>query len=252
MSEGKGVRGTESRKVNSVPTGQKSLRVLIACEFSGVVRDAFAALGHDAWSCDILPAEGNHFQCDVRELICDGKLPDSRGSGWDLMIAHPPCTYLSVSGLHWNSRRRMVDGRPRSELTEEALAFVRILLGSPIPSIALENPVGCISSRIRKPDQIIQPHQFGADASKATCLWLKNLPPLAPTEHVAPRIVNGRPRWANQTDSGQNKLPPSDLRWALRSVTYPGIAKAMAEQWGAFCVSQVEKQSAPLLSEEAA
>ena len=143
------------------------------------------------------------------------------------MVAHPPCTYLSSSGLHWNKR---VAGRPA--LTEEALAFVRELLDAPIAMIALENPIGCISSRIRRPDQIIQPHQFGADASKATCLWLKNLPLLRPTQLVEPRIVNGRPRWGNQTDSGQNRLGPSVDRWAKRSETYPGIAEAMADQWG--------------------
>lgn len=205
--------------------GAKPLRVLVACEFSGTVRDAFASFGHDAWSCDLLPTEkpGNHIVGDVRAYIWQG---------WDLLIAHPPCTYLSVSGLHWNKRGRLVNGRPRAELTEEALEFVRWLLAAPVKRIALENPVGCISSRIRKPDQIIQPHQFGADASKATCLWLKGLPKLTPTQHVAPRVVNGRPRWSNQTDSGQNKLPPSDDRWALRSITYPGIASAMALQWG--------------------
>lgn len=206
------------------------MRVLVACEFSGVVRDAFAARGHDAWSCDLLntahPAK--HLQVDVRNVLDDPR----RFGGWDLMIAHPPCTYLSVSGLHWNKRGRTVGGRPRSVLTEEALRFVEYLLAAPIARIALENPIGCISSKIRKPDQIIQPHHFGADASKATCLWLKNLPKLTPTRFVQPRIVNGLPRWSNQTDSGQNKLPPSEIRSALRSITYPGIADAMADQWG--------------------
>lgn len=193
--------------------------MLVACEFSGTVREAFARRGWDAWSCDLLPTEqpGQHIQGDVLEVLNDG---------WDLMIAHPPCTYLSSSGLHWNKR---VPGR--AEKTEQALDFVRELLNAPIPKIALENPIGCISTRIRKPTQTIQPHQFGHDASKATCLWLKNLPPLVPTQHVQPRIVNGRPRWANQTDSGQNKLGPSADRWAVRSLTYPGIAEAMAAQW---------------------
>lgn len=145
------------------------------------------------------------------------------------MVAHPPCTYLCISGLHWNKR---VPGRQAQ--TEEALLFVRQLLEAPVKHIALENPIGCISSRIRKPDQIIQPHQFGDDASKATCLWLKNLPKLTHTKHVAPRMVGTRKRWANQTDSGQNRLPPSEDRWALRSLTYEGIAEAIAEQWGAF------------------
>jgi hypothetical protein len=147
------------------------------------------------------------------------------------MIAHPPCTYLSVSGLHWNKR-----DPERAQKTEEALDFVRLLLDAPIPKIALENPVSCISSRIRKPDQIIQPYEFGDDASKKTCLWLQNLPKLVPTERVQGRMVehNGKlvERWANQTDSGQNKLGPSEDRAKIRSTTYAGIARAMAEQWG--------------------
>lgn len=196
------------------------MRVLVGCERSGIVRDAFTLMGHDAWSCDLAPTEkpGNHYQCDVIEVI---------GLGWDLAIFHPDCTYLTVSGLHWNGR---VAGRQQK--TEESLQFVETLLSSPIHRIALENPIGAISTRIRKADQIIQPHQFGADASKATCLWLKNLPKLQPTENFPPRIVNGKKRWSNQTDSGQNKLGPSPTRKADRSRTYPGIAKAMAEQWG--------------------
>lgn len=198
------------------------MKVLVACEFSGAVREAFRALGHQAWSCDLLPAaDGSrwHLKGDVREFLgCDA---------WDLMVAFPPCTFVCSSGLHHNKR---VPGR--AEKTEAALEFVRVLLSAPIPRIALENPVGCIGTRIRKADQIIQPHQFGADASKQTCLWLKSLPPLKPTQHVAPRIVNGKPRWANQTDSGQNRLGPSADRWALRSITYPGVAAAMAAQWG--------------------
>ena len=143
------------------------------------------------------------------------------------MIAHPPCTYLTVSGLHWNKRQP-----ERAAMTEEALEFIQLLLSVDIPRIALENPVGCISSRIRKPDQIIQPYNFGHDASKRTCLWLKGLPILRDTGPlIAPRIVDGKPRWANQTDSGQNKLAPSDDRWKLRSTTYTGIAAAMAAQW---------------------
>jgi hypothetical protein len=197
------------------------MRVLIACESSATVRDAFAALGHYAWSCDLLPASGNHIQGDAIEEAYN------TASRWDLMIAHPPCTYLCSSGLHWNTRRP-----ERAEQTEAALTFVRALMDAPIPKIAIENPIGCIGTRIRSADQIIQPHQFGDDASKATCLWLKGLPPLRPTAHVAPRIVNGRPRWGNQTDSGQNKLGPSPDRWQKRSVTYRGIALAMADQWG--------------------
>lgn len=196
------------------------MRVLVACEYSGRVRDAFAAMGHDAMSCDLLPtnAPGEHYQGDIFNIIDDG---------WDLMIAHPPCTYLCSSGLHWNKR---IDGR--QALTDEALAFVKRLLDAPIERIALENPIGCISSQIRKPDQTIQPYQFGHDASKSTCLWLKNLPVLKPTKLIAPRIVDGKKRWANQTDSGQNKLPPSADRWKIRSETYQGIADAMAAQWG--------------------
>lgn len=201
------------------------MRVLIACEFSGIVRDAFKARGHQAVSCDLLPSErpGPHYQGDVRDLL---------DKPWDLIIGHPPCTYLCSSGLHWNKRGAVVDGRPRAELTEEALEFVNLLMAAPADKIAVENPIGCISSRIRKPDQIIQPYQFGADASKSTCLWLKGLPLLKPTKYIQPRIVGGnRPRWANQTDSGQNRLGPSADRWAARSITYPGIAEAMAEQW---------------------
>ena len=196
------------------------MRVLVACEYSGTVRDAFIAAGHYAMSCDLLPTDspGFHYQGDVRDVI-DG--------GWDMMIAHPPCTYLCSSGLHWNSRTP-----GRSQKTEEALAFVQFLMDSPIPMIAIENPIGCISTRIRKPDQTIQPWQFGHDASKATCLWLKNLPPLMPTKIHPPRVVNGKKRWGNQTDSGQNKLAPSDDRWKIRSETYSGIAEAMANQWG--------------------
>jgi hypothetical protein len=142
------------------------------------------------------------------------------------MIAHPPCTYLSVSGMHWTRR-----GLRDPKLTEDALGFVRALMDAPIEGIAIENPVSVISSRIRKPDQIVQPWQFGHDASKKTCLWLKNLPPLHATKIVEPRIVNGRKRWGNQTDSGQNRLPPSADRWKIRSATYQGIADAMAAQW---------------------
>jgi hypothetical protein len=200
------------------------MKVLIACEFSGAVRDAFKAAGHNAWSCDLQATEapGQHIQGDVLEAI--------RGQHWDLMVAHPPCTYLSSSGLHWNHRRP-----GRAELTEAALDFVRALLDAPIEKIALENPVGCISSRICKPDQIIQPWQFGHADSKATCLWLKNLPPLVPTEIIL------RARYDNQTPSGQNKLPPSPDRWKERSRTYEGIALAMAQQWGAAVIAPPAK-----------
>lgn len=195
------------------------MRVLVACEFSGVVRDAFIALGHEAMSCDLLPTEsqGPHYQGDVRDIL---------GDGYDLMIAHPDCTYLCSSGLHWNKR---VPGR--EEKTLQALEFVRELMAAPIPRIAIENPVGRIGTAIRKADQFIQPYEFGHDASKRTGLWLKNLPKLKATGYVQPRVVNGRERWGNQTDSGQNRHGPSDDRWKLRAITYGGIAKAMATQW---------------------
>ena len=196
------------------------MHILIACEYSGTVRDAFIRAGHDAMSCDLLPTDvpGPHYEGDVFDII---------NNGWDMMIAHPPCTYLSVSGMHWTAR-----GLRDPQLTEDALDFVTRLMAASIPRIAVENPISVISSRIRKPDQIINPWQFGHDASKRTCLWLKGLPPLRPTAYVPPRVVKGKMRWANQTDSGQNRLPPSEDRWAQRSVTYQGIADAMAQQWG--------------------
>lgn len=196
-----------------------SIRVLVACEHSGVVRDAFANEGCDAWSVDFLPSEtiGDHLQCDVRDVL---------DQHWDLMICHPPCQYLCSSGMHWTTR-----GYRDPQHTEDALDLVRLLLNADIHFIALENPVGVIGTRVRKADQSIQPYQFGADASKRTCLWLKNLPKLQSTEYVKPRIVNGKPRWSNQLDSGQNILGQSKSRWAKRSRTYPGIAKAMVNQW---------------------
>ena len=170
------------------------MKVLVACEYSGRVRDAFIAQGHEAMSCDLLPTDslGPHYQGDVFDII---------NQGWDLMIAHPPCTYLSVSGMHWTTR-----GLRDPQLTEDALDFVRRLMDMPIEKIALENPISVISSRIRKPDQIISPHQFGHDASKKTCLWLKNLPLLKHTQMVEPRVVitpSGKPanRWGNQCDN---------------------------------------------------
>ncbi len=243
------------------------MNVLINYERSGIVRRAFREKGHNAYSCDLEPADDGEKEFH----IVDDALSVIDRDGWDLMIAHPPCTYLSVSGLHWNKRGRMVNGRPRADLTDEALLVVQRLLDSGISKIALENPIGCISTRIRKPSQVIQPWQFGEDASKATCLWLKNLSPLKHT------TVIRRPRWikcpccddywcqihqlhvydcecvpvddlaaagvdpfdfyyskyyANQTPSGQNKLGPSPTRAAERAKTYPGIALAMAEQWG--------------------
>ena len=188
------------------------MRVLVACEFSGVVREAFRARGHDAWSCDFLASEipGQHLQCDVRDILDDG---------WDLMIAHPPCTDLSVSGARYFAVKEKEQA--------EALDLVRTLLYAPIPRIALENPISVISSRIKRPHQIIQPWMFGHPESKSTCLWLKNLPWLKPTN-----VLEYREVWANQTPSGQNRLAPSPDRWKLRSATYQGIADAMAAQWG--------------------
>lgn len=191
------------------------MRVLIACEYSGTVRDAFVDKGHDAWSCDLLPSDkaGNHYQGDVRDILDDE---------WDLMIAHPPCTHLAVSGARWFKDKQAEQA--------EALDFVRLLLDAPIPRIALENPVSIISSKIRKPNQIIQPYEYGHEATKTTCLWLKNLPPLMPTNivgkgkrHVT-KSGKSLPEWYN--------LPPSADRWKIRSTTFSGIAEAMANQWG--------------------
>jgi hypothetical protein len=196
------------------------MKILIVCESSGTVREAFRALGHDAWSVDLLPADDGspfHIQADARDV----------GGEWDMMGFHPPCTYLSVSGMHW-TRRGLRDPR----LTEDALAFVRWCMSHRCPWY-LENPVSIISTQIRKPDQTIQPYEFGEDASKRTCLWLHDLPRLVPTLRIPGRMVSaGVERWANQTDGGQNKLGPSDDRWKARSKTYPGIARAFAQQWG--------------------
>ena len=199
------------------------MRVLVACEFSGVVRDAFIAAGHDAISCDLLPTDvpGPHIQGDILEVLNGYGVI---GQAFDLMIAHPPCTYVCRSGLHWNSR---VPGR--AQKTVDALKFIDILLNAPIHRIALENPVGLISTKIRKPDQIIQPWQYGHQESKSTCLWLKNLPKLVPT-NVLTAPASGR--WNNQTASGNNKIGQGPNRWKLRSITYKGVAEAMATQWG--------------------
>lgn len=185
------------------------MKVLVACEYSAVVRDAFIAAGHEAWSCDLLPTDnpggGPHYEGDVFDL-------DFRY--FDLMIAHPPCTHLAVSGARWFPEKR-ADGRQQA-----ALEFVRRLLDAPVPRIALENPVSIISSQIRKPTQTIQPWQFGHGEVKRTCLWLKNLPPLVPTE-----IVEGR-------EARVHMMPPGPNRWKERSRFFEGIAEAMADQWG--------------------
>lgn len=203
------------------------MRVLVACEFSGVVREAFRKRGHDAFSCDFLPSPDDspyHYQLDVRRVL---------DSGWDLMIAHPPCTALTVSGNHVYAK-----GKPKADEREKAMELVIDLLYAPIDKVCIENPVGVISSLLRKPDQTVQPYEFGDDASKRTCLWLRGLSPLPiiPSRRVPGRLVawNGKmvERWSNQTDSGQNKLGPSPDRAMLRSITYQGIADAMAETWG--------------------
>jgi hypothetical protein len=212
------------------------VRVLIGCESSGIVREAFRRRGHDAWSCDTQAADDQspyHYQCDVRDVL---------GLPWDIGIFHPPCTYVSGSGWHWVTRGRIeADGRPRIDHVNDAVAFARMFIDGPetkhIPGRVVENPIGRLSTLIRAPDQIIQPYDFGEDASKATCLWLYGLPRLRPTRRVAGRWClqkNGKmvERWSNQTDSGQNKLTPSDDRWKLRSATYPGIADAFADQYG--------------------
>lgn len=197
------------------------VNVLIGCESSGEVRDAFIRRGHRAMSCDLLPTKkpGPHYQGNIVDVI---------DYPWDLAIFHPPCTDLSVSGAR-HFEAKWLDGRQAAS----AAFFMKLQRASShIPKTVTENPV-CIMSRLwRKPDQIIQPWQFGHDASKATCLWLKGLQPLIPTQLVDGRLINGMRRWANQTDSGQNKLSPSDDRWEIRSKTYEGIAEAMAAQWG--------------------
>ena len=213
------------------------MRVLVACEYSGRVRDAFISKGHDAISCDLLPTErpGPHYQGDVRDIL---------SQGFDLLIAHPDCTYLTNSAAwaykdgpyHQKVKPGTAVGAERRALREGALVFVRLLMDAPIKRIAIENPVGVISTAIRPATQYIQPYEYGHDASKKTGLWLKNLPPLTPTCHIAPREVihNGIAvrRWGNQTDSGQNNLPPTDDRWQIRARTYQGWADAMADQWG--------------------
>lgn len=191
------------------------MKVLIACEFSGTIRDAFLSKGHDAWSCDLLPTEsiGPHIQGDVLDII---------DQEWDLMIASPPCTHLATSGARWFKDKQIEQ--------KEALDFVRTLLDAPINKIALENPVSIISSHVRKPDQIIQPWMFGHECTKTTCLWLKNLPLLKPTKIVSKGdkhvTKSGKilPKWYN--------LPQNKNRWKIRSKTFKGVAEAMADQWG--------------------
>lgn len=191
-------------------------RILVACEYSGRVRDAFKAKGWDAWSCDLLPTEveGQHIQGDVLSIL---------GDGWDMVVAHPPCTHLAVSGA------RHFAAKQASGAQDAALDFVRAILDAPCPKIALENPVSIISSRIRKPDQVIQPWQFGHGETKATCLWLKGLPLLMPT-HVDGDLF--APPTPQEREQRVWKMPPGPNRWKERSRTFEGIAKAMADQWG--------------------
>ena len=213
------------------------MKVLIACEYSGAVRDAFIKKGHDAMSCDLLPTdvEGPHYQGSVTDILHDG---------WDLMIAHPPCTYLAVSGNRWLYNKDGSRNEERWTNRREALDFVRLLMNAPIERIAVENPVSVISSEIRKPDQIIQPWQFGYEAQKTTCLWLKNLPKLKPTkivgkgEFVTFKSGKKHPAWYAEAFA---KAKTKAERQKLRSKTFQGIADAMAEQWGVGC-KQENKQ----------
>jgi site-specific DNA-cytosine methylase len=208
------------------------LRVLVACEFSGVVREAFRAKGHSVWSCDLLPAEDDspwHYQGDVAEILHGAPVPGIMGwqrLPWDLLIAHPPCTDLAVSGAR-HFAAKIADGRQ-----QKALDFVQMLLDAPIPHIALENPVSVISTKIRKPDQVCQPWMFGHGETKATCLWLKNLPKLVPTN-----IVEGR-------EARVHRMSPGPDRWKERSRTLTGVATAMADQWGAHVEAALEARNA--------
>ena len=213
------------------------MKVLVACEYSGVVRDAFINKGHEAVSCDLLPCEsdlGKHYQGDVTDILYDG---------WDMMIAHPPCTYLSVSGARWyyhpeDKELPYEERRPhplhpnRRQLQQEALDFVQLLLDAPIEKIAVENPVSVISTRIKKPTQIIQPYEYGHPTSKSTCLWLKNLEPLQPTDIVEPIWINVSDGKRMSKFHYDTYTLPKEERGKIRSATFPGIAKAMADQWG--------------------
>lgn len=211
------------------------MRVFIGMECSGRVREAFRSRGHDAWSCDFEPPE------DGSPYHIQGNVFDHLNESWDVGIFHPTCTYLTCSAewayghgpYHQKVRSETLVGQARREARLEAIEDVKRLWAAPIPSKCIENLVGVLSRVWRKPSQIIQPYQFGDDASKATCLWLDGLPLLIPTHQIAPRIVSGRQRWGNQTDSGQNRLSPGPDRWKERSRTFPGIAAAMAEQWSA-------------------
>jgi hypothetical protein len=256
-------------------TSQVVLRVLVACEKSGRVRDAFRARGHDAWSCDLQPSDtpGPHFQCDARDVL---------DRNWDLLIAHPPCTYLAASGYHWTVR----GFRPESK-TLEAMEFVRALWNAPVKHVAIENPVGVLSTRWKAPSQIVHPWMFGSDASKATCFWLRNLPELKPNAIVPPvgwflvNSFNTKPppgcrlflgkrfgvlfgcfvergetpfpmRWSNQRPDGRDVSPWDEKGAEERAITWPGVARAMAEQWGGFLERLYAKRTPPALEPAAA
>ena len=197
------------------------MRVLVGCEFSGTVRDCFIAMGHDAISCDLLPTEavGPHIEGDVLDVLYS--------EDWDLAILHPPCTYIASSGLHWNNR---IPGR--AEKTEQARAFIAERWRAPTKKMCIENPVGCINTRLdfMPRPQYVQPYNYGEDASKKTGLWMRGLAPLEPTEYIEPRMVDGKPRWANQGNTGYDKFGGGQGK--ERSVTFFGIAAAMASQWG--------------------
>ncbi len=245
------------------------MKILVACEYSGRVRDAFIAAGHEAMSCDLLPTDqpGPHHHGDVFEVLrgayhceCGHIFPEKLGKygcpnccgengaafyEWDMLIAHPPCTYLTCSAewaygdgpYHQKVKPGTLVGAERRDAREQAIDFVMSLYNSGISRVAIENPVGVLSSRWRKPDQFIQPYEYGDDGSKKTCLWLRGLPKLQPTEFYPPRLApSGKGyalRWGNQTDSGQNKESPGEDRWKARSTTWQGWADAMAAQWGA-------------------
>ncbi len=204
------------------------MKILIACEFSGVVRDAFRLKGHDAWSCDILPCDADkkyHYQCDIFDVI---------DKGWDMMIAHPPCTFLSVSGNRWFNPKYAEKYPTRHQDREDAKEFFMALANASIEKICIENAQGIMSTCWRKPDQIIQPYQFGHPFAKRTCLWLKNLPPLMYTGIVEPEYITYKsgkkmPKW--YADIGAKKPPPKE-RMKLRSKTFQGVADAFADQWG--------------------
>ena len=199
------------------------MMVLVACEFSGTVRDAFAARGHDAWSCDLLPSDkpGKHFQGDIREFVL--------GREFDLMIAHPPCTFLTVAANKWMKPEYESKYPTRQQDREDAIAFFMWLWNLPIEKICIENPIGVMSTRFRKPDQVVQPWMFGHPETKATCFWLKGLPKLIPTHMKSDMFADKEPEGREQR---LHKLPPGPDRWKERSKTFQGIANAFADQWG--------------------